>query len=192
MNTKLPDETLLITQLTKGDEHAFKKIYDHYYDLINLFVLKFIKSPHLSEDLTQEIFIKIWEGRMDLTEKESFRAWLFVVARNHTLNFLKKVSRESVGVGEIVRNYQYEHNPIEDEMQEKEYLEKLQQVLDSLPDRTREVFRLCREEDKSYDEVTEILGISRNAVKKHMIRSNKVFKENFKDKLKIAFSFFTF
>lgn len=192
MDTKLPYERLLINQLSKGDELAFGKIYDHYQDRVHLFVLKFVKSPHLSEDITQEIFIKIWEDRMDLTEKKSFQAWLFVVARNHTLNFLKKASRESVGVGEIVRNYPFQHNPIEEQMLEKEYLEKLQQVLDSLPERTREVFRLCREEDKSYDEVTEILGISRNAVKKHMVRSNKVFKESLKDRLKFALSFFTF
>lgn len=192
METKLPNESLFITQLSKGDGLAFEKIYDHYYDRIHLFVLKFVKSSQLAEDLTQEIFIKIWEDRSQLNEKESFRAWLFVIARNHTLNFLKKASRELVGVGEIVRNYQYQGNPVEEQLLEKEYLKKVQEVLDSLPERTREVFRLCREEDKSYDEVTEILGISRNAVKKHMVRSNKVFKENFKDKLKIAFNFLFF
>lgn len=192
MNTELSNESLFITQLSKGDGLAFEKLYDHYYERVNIFVLKFVKSSHLAEDLTQEIFIKIWDNRNQLSEKESFRAWLFVLARNHTLNFLKKASRESIGVGEIVRNYQYQGNPVEEQLLEKEYLENVQEVLNSLPERTREVFRLCREEDKSYEEITEILGISRNAVKKHMVRSNKVFKENFKDKLKIAFSFFSF
>ncbi len=183
-------ETILIDQLSTGDNLAFTKLYDHYYNAIYLFILKFVKFSQLAEDLTQEVFIKIWEDRVQLKEKESFSAWLFIVARNHTLNFLKKASRESVGMSQIVRNYQFEHNPIEEQMLDKEYHEKLREVLISLPDRTREVFRLCREEDRSYEEVTEILGISRNAVKKHMVRSNKVFKEKFKNKfLSIVFLF---
>ena len=188
MNTELHYESLFIAQISKGDGLAFGKIYDHYHPRIYLFVLKFVKSSQLAEDLTQEIFIKIWDDRNQLNEKGSFRAWLFVVARNHTLNFLKKASRESIGVGEIARNYQVQSNPIEEQLLEKEYQEKVQEVLNTLPERTREVFRLCREEEKSYEEVTKILGISRNAVKKHMIRSNKVFK----DKLKLALGFFTF
>lgn len=190
LDSSLPSETDLIHKLSQGDEQSFTKLYDHYYDRVNHFVFKFVKSPQLSEDITQEVFIKIWEGRSSIHEKESFKAWLFVVARNHTLNMLKKISNESAGVGEILKNYQYQHSPIEEGMLENEYFQKVRDVLNSLPFRTREIFKLCREEGKSYDEVSEILGISRNAVKKHIVRSHKVFKENFKDKFQMVMGLF--
>jgi RNA polymerase sigma-70 factor (ECF subfamily) len=182
----IPSEALLIAQLSDNDEVAFTTLYNQYFNAVNLFVLKFVKSPQLSEDITQEVFIKIWEGRDKLAEIKSFKAWLFTVARNHTLNILKKISNESAGMGEVLKNYKQQHNPVEDTIAEGEYMQQLNEILNSLPPKTREVFRLCREEQKSYDEVIQILGISRSAVKKHMVRSHKAFKENINGKLEIS------
>jgi RNA polymerase sigma-70 factor (ECF subfamily) len=181
-----PSEALLAAQLSNSDEVAFTTLYDQYFTAVNSFVLRFVKSPQLSEDITQEVFIKIWEGRDKLTEIKSFKAWLFTIARNHTLNILKKISNESAGLGEVLKNYQQQHNPIEDTIVESEYMQQLNEILNSLPPKTREVFRLCREEEKGYDEVIKILGISRSAVKKHMVRSHKVFKESMKGKWEIS------
>jgi RNA polymerase sigma-70 factor (ECF subfamily) len=182
----IPSEALLIAQLSDNDEVAFTTLYNQYFNAVNLFVLRFVKSPQLSEDITQEVFIKIWEGRDKLAEIKSFKAWLFTVARNHTLNILKKISNESAGMGEVLKNYKQQHNPVEDTIVESEYMQQLNEILNSLPPKTREVFRLCREEQKSYDEVIQILGISRSAVKKHMVRSHKAFKENINGKLEIS------
>ena len=186
MKNITPSEALLTAQLSNGDEAAFTALYDQYFTAVNSFVLRFVKSPQLSEDIAQEIFIKIWEGRDKLTEVKSFKAWLFTIARNHTLNILKKISNESDGLGEVLKSYQQQHNPIEDTIAESEYMQQLNEILNSLPRQTREVFRLCREEEKSYDEVIQILGISRSAVKKHMVRSHKAFKESMKEQLKIS------
>jgi RNA polymerase sigma-70 factor (ECF subfamily) len=179
-------EPLLLTRLSNGDQDAFTTLYNQYFNAVNLFVLKFVKSQQLSEDITQEVFIKIWEGRDKLSEIKSFKAWLFTIARNYTLNILKKISHESAGMGEILKNYQQQHNPVEDTIVESEYMQQLNEILNSLPPKTREVFRLCRDEQKSYDEVIQILGISRSAVKKHMVRTHKAFKENLKGKLQIS------
>ena len=89
-------------------------------------------------------------------------------------------------MGEVLKNYKQQHNPVEDTIAESEYMQQLNEILNSLPPKTREVFRLCREEQKSYDEVIQILGISRSAVKKHMVRSHKAFKENINGKLEIS------
>jgi RNA polymerase sigma-70 factor (family 1) len=180
----IPSETLL-TQLSNSDEAAFTALYNQYFNEVSLFILKFVKSTQLSEDIAQEVFIKIWEGRDKLTEIRSFKAWLFTIARNHTLNILKKIAHESAGMGEVLKNYKYQHNPIEDEIVGNEYMQQVNDILNSLPRQTREVFRLCREEAKSYEEVIAILGISRSAVKKHMVRSHKAFKNSLNEKLRI-------
>jgi len=169
-------ENALLMQIAEGDKKAFDKLYEFYHSLIRKVVIKFVKSPDLTDDLTQEIFIKIWDIRSELPNIGSFKSYLIVTASNHVLNFLKKASREDVAKGEILRHYIQSEESTEDKIITQEYWKFINNVLDSLPAQTREVFRICREENKSYDEVASILGITRNTVKKHIVRANKEFK----------------
>lgn len=184
------DERTLLNQLAGGDENAFASIYNEYHASITEFVQKYVKSPELAEDLSQEVFIRIWEGRSKLLAVQSFRAYLFIAARNHTLNALKSASRKDVVVGEIVRNYQAQRSTTEEDVLNREYLQFLHKIINRLPPRAREVFRLCREQGKSYDEVAALLGISRNSVKNHMVFSMKQLKAAVEKDLDIPLSLF--
>ncbi len=149
-----------------------------------------MNSSPLSEDLTQEVFIKIWENRSILVEVKSFKAYLFVIARNHTLNSMKVIFRSEVAIGEVVDSFVHLRNETEEQLMHKEYLVFLRKILDSLPERTREIFRLCRDQEQSYDEVAKSLNISRNAVKNHMVQSMKVLRSAVKSEYGISLSLF--
>lgn len=179
--TNLHNEQLLLQKIAESDEASFAEIYEVYSDPLNQFVLKYVKSKELSNDIIQEVFIRIWEHRSELPEIDSFKAYLFTIARNLTLNFLKKASRQNAVIAEIARNYKPVACIGEDRLLSNQYKQFIEEVLQSLPPQTRTVFRLCREEEKSYDEVAACLGISRNAVKKHIVRSHKFFKEQLLD-----------
>ena len=175
MSDDLPfDEEIILSELSVGKEDAFEKLYNHYVHELKGFVIKFVKSSTLAEDLTQEVFIKIWENRDQLAKVKSFRAYLTVIARNHVLNFLKSAPRNDLVLKEIVGSYIVPQ--AENEIISKEYKQWLQKVLDSMSPQMRSVFKLCREQNKSYDEVADLLQISRNTVKKHMVRSMRVIK----------------
>ena len=60
-NVQLYDEDIILSELSAGNQDAFEKLYNHYVRPLNGFVIKFVKSSELAEDLTQEIFIKIWK-----------------------------------------------------------------------------------------------------------------------------------
>jgi RNA polymerase sigma-70 factor (ECF subfamily) len=180
------DEKALLKQLATGDENAFLLLYRYHEHSLKNFVRKFVKSPELTEDITQEIFIKAWENRNDLAEIRSFRAWLLVVARHHTLNVLKRAAQEEAARSEIIRHFQLLRNEVEEEILSREYQQHLKKLLASLPPQTRKVFRLCREQSKSYEEVAAILGISRNGVKKHIVRGMKTFKDSLRTDLDIS------
>jgi RNA polymerase sigma-70 factor (ECF subfamily) len=90
------------------------------------------------------------------------------------LNFLKSAPRNDLVLKEIVGSYIVPQ--AENEIISKEYKQWLQKVLDSMSPQMRSVFKLCREQNKSYDEVADLLQISRNTVKKHMVRSMRVIK----------------
>ncbi len=177
INTNLTKEAVLILRFSQNDEKAALAIFDLYFKNLCSFVERYVQSKELAEDIVQEVFIKIWENRSNLSEVQSFKAYLFTVAKNHTLNFLKKASRSEVAMGEVVNSYCTNRNETEEAILDKEYLAFFNKVLDSLPNRSREIFKLCREEKKSYEEVAQLLGVSKNAVKNHMVYSMKSLKE---------------
>jgi len=186
------DEKALLFRLAAGDEDAFASLYHHYQASLDLFLTRFVKSPQLAEDLSQEIFLKIWEQREKLRELMSFRAFLFIVARNYTLNILHKAGRSSAAMGEITRHALSQHtqSPTEDAVLSREYQEFLDRTIKSLPPRAREVFRLCRQQQLSYEEVAAQLGISRNSVKNHMVHSMKILRTSVERDLQIPLSLF--
>jgi RNA polymerase sigma-70 factor (family 1) len=178
----------LKSRLIAGEETAFAALYDRYSAPIYQYIKKFVHSTDLSEDLTQEIFIKIWQCKSKLCEVRSIKAYLFIMARNHTLNSLKKALRSDVAMSEVLNSFVEERNDTEESLLSKEYHEYLEKALDALPSRTREIFKLCRQQGKSYDEVATELGISRNAVKNHMVGSMKILSASAKRDLGISLS----
>src|SRR5688572_11419560 len=101
----VPDEIDVLRRLQTGDESAFSIIYRHYYPFVLAKVQRLLHSPELSEDVTQEIFLKIWEARTKLVDVKSFVSYLFITARNHSINVLTSAARKEEGMGEIIRHF---------------------------------------------------------------------------------------
>ena len=185
------NEKELLLLLIAGEERGFEGLYNLYNRSIFNFIIKYVSSVPLAEDLTQEVFIKMWENRRQLKEVRSFKAYLFISARNHTLNNLKLVFRSEVAIGEVLSGFTDLRNDTEDDVLHKEYLQFLKETLNNLPERTREIFKLCREQEKSYDEVAKSLNISRNAVKNHMVRSMKFLSSSIKKEFGLSLTLLT-
>lgn len=189
---ELYDEDALVSRLAAGDDDAFGQLFEHYHTPLGNFLLRFVKSPELMEDLRQEIFIKIWEQRAKLSGLKSFKAFLYVVARNHTLDILRRASRSEAAKGEIVRQALSQHisGSAEDDILSRQYQVYLEKVINQLSPRSREVFRLCREQEMTYDQVAAELGISRNAVRNYMAHALKFIGSSVEKDLNISLSLF--
>jgi len=186
------NEQRLVQQLILGDPAGFSAIYGLYHRSIFQFVIKFVNSTPLAEDLTQEIFIKIWESRALLKEVRSFKAYLFTAARNHTLNRLKEIVKSQAALGEVIKGYVGSRSITEEELLDKEYVLFLKKTLAAMPQRTREIFRHCREHGRSYEEVAQELNISKNAVKNHMVRAMKILSTSAGNELGVSLSLLLF
>lgn len=169
-----PSDAELIDLLQADDDSAFREIYERYNQTLYRFLYKFLKSPELTEDLTQEIFIKFWDGRLQLPHLLSLKSYLFTIGRNHVFNFLKRAGTDKNAKAEILKHYATDGNSFENVLHAKDYQRYLDALLLTLTPQSREVFRLCRQEGKTYDETADLLGISRNTVKKHMMRTMRV------------------
>lgn len=176
-------EKKLLQELAAGDENAYNSIYEQYGDPVYRVALRYLKSEELAKDVSQDIFILIWEKRSDLLEVQYFKAWLLRIARNECINVLRAAGRSDIAKGEIARRFQHNPGIFEDETLDRDYRLFIQRTLDSLSPRAREIFLLCKEQGKTYDEVAAALGISRNVVRNHMVSSLKKFRDAAEDEL---------
>ncbi|MEP7375144.1 MAG: RNA polymerase sigma-70 factor [Chitinophagaceae bacterium] len=165
------DEQLLLL-LAGSDQEAFTGLYNRYHTGIYNYQLAFVKIPSIAEDLTQEVFLKIWEARSRLKIHTSFASYLFRISRNTAIDFMKKIAADRELRNEIILHQQsFFAGSGNNQLQAKEYNHLYKQAVDSLSQQRRTVFLLCREEGKTYQEVAGLLGISRHTVKEHMTKS---------------------
>lgn len=182
----LSDQELL-GLLRSDDGAALGEIYERYHQPLYRFLRKYLRSDELAEDICQNVFIKFWDQRHELTLIRELSAWLFTMAKRMALDFLRSSAMEAAAMGTIVAAYP-KNGSIADDLIAKDYLHFIEDVLARLPEPTQQIFRLCRQQHKSYDEAAEILGISRNTVKKHMVRSMKILGEAAQTELGISLS----
>lgn len=170
------DEKSFVRKIILGDQKAFSVVYDRYKPILHRFVFSILKSDELTDDSCQEIFIKIWEERAKLAEVSSFRYYLLTVGKNHSLNILKKILSEERNASLFILTCSEVSNELEEQVQTEEYQCFISAVLNTLTPQSQRVFILCRQQGLSYDEAAETMGVSRNIIKKHMVRSMKVFR----------------
>lgn len=168
-----------IVQIAKGNQLVFKEIFNLYYVRIFHFAKKYLRSEHLAEDAVQDIFLKLWEKKEELIQVEDFSSWLFLLTRNHVLNILKRASTESRIKEEIKKTIETSDEQLDEkQIFEKERFNLLQKIITMLPSQRQEVFRLCRFEEKSYEETAQLMGISKSTVNDHMVKAMKYLKSN--------------
>jgi len=165
------DEQLLL-MLADSDQQAFTALYNRYHTGIYNYQLAFVKIPSIAEDLTQEVFLKIWEARNRLKIHTSFAAYIYRISRNTAIDFMKKIAADRELRNEIILHKEsFFPDSSSSQLLAKEYNHLYKQAIGSLSQQRRTVFLLCREEGKTYKEVARLLGISRHTVKEHMTKS---------------------
>lgn len=134
----------------------------------------------MAEDIAQDTFIKLWENRAKI-DKRTVKSFLYTISGNLAINQLKRQQLQYKFENQAIRRVNRE-SP-EFSLQMKEYEEKLNQVISSMPDGSREVFLMNRLEDLKYREIAERLGISVKAVEKRMSKALQIIREKLNVKL---------
>ena len=174
----LPNEKKLFARIAENDEEAFTIVFHHYNRRIYPFVLKMIKSEVMAEEIVQEVFMKLWSKRETLAEIKSPQSFIFTMATNRTLDYLKKLSNESRMIKEIGKAMgQLRNNEIEEWFDGKgsEYL--IYEAINALPPQRQLVYKLSRQHGKSYKEIGQELNISPKTVQAHLVEAIRSIKE---------------
>lgn len=176
-NKTNPSEQEIVSRLRDGESYAFELLYHRYKYQLAANLLKLLKSEELAEEVLQELFIRIWEGRESLDPDKSFPAYLFRIARNMVVDIYRKAARESKVRQQLILVADEIEASIEDSIIDREASSDLYDAIALLPPQRRKVFTLCRIEGKSYKEAGELLGISSSTVNDHLLKANKFLKD---------------
>ncbi|SDC36950.1 RNA polymerase sigma-70 factor [Niabella drilacis] len=172
------EEITFIKGLKNGETLAYTRIYDLYHERLYSFVIRFVKVPELAEDILQEVFLTLWKVRERVDSEQSLQAYLYKISRNCVFKALKKNARQQQFRERIMAASGAGAKTASDEerLTWKEYENILTDAIDALPVQRRKVFKLCRDEGKTYDGVAAELGISKNTVKEHMVLATRAIK----------------
>lgn len=158
------DTRNILQDIASGDNEAFKTLFNIFFPKVKVFLVKFLKDDKTAEDISQDIFVKIWSLRQALPEIKSFNTYLYRMTRNAALNYLrdKKVTLE---ISEIsIRD----DKDIEQEYYRKEKELLIQLIVDQMPAQRRKVFTMSRYMGMTNDQIAKSLGISKHTVENHL------------------------
>ena len=182
-------DVILMLRFQEGDKAAFEQLLDKYQKPIINFIYRMIQDRSESDDLAQEVFIKVYNAADSYKPIAKFSTWVYTIARNLCLNKLRERRRKIVSLdadistkeGEIKREIAQvkEDTPYEG-ASKHELQEIVKEAINSLPDNQRMAVILRRYQLLSYEEIAKTMNCSVSAVKSILNRA----KESLKDKLK--------
>jgi RNA polymerase sigma-70 factor (family 1) len=169
MKNKKDQLALLFREIKQGNTHAFDELFLRYHDPLLGFALQHTKQQEAAEEITSELFVKIWIKRTELDHVLNPEVYLFVSIKNASLNWIRNNARRSkifaISSEEIPDKISsYGTDPIE----EKELMRLLDLTVATLPQQRQIIFKLIKEQGLKRHEVAEILGISIRTVENQL------------------------
>lgn len=173
------EEVGLLIAMQSGSQSAFAQIYQMYSARIYLNILKMVKSEYEAQELLQDVFFKVWTKRHLIEPEQSFRSYLFQIAKNTVYNFIRKNNLDKQ-VQDYVRQRMKEgYTHVEEDLSYRENELWYAETIEQLPTQRKLIYKLCKIDGKSYAEVSELLGISTSTINDHIVKATKFIKDRY-------------
>ncbi len=187
----------IIAGLKNRELKIFEELFFNYHGRLVLFANKFIGDMQVSRDLVQDAFFILWEKADQLEIKQSPKAYLYQAVKNSCLNYNRHLSIKQYAESKILQNiselekqvYQNSDSPYFS-LLEMELEDKIAEVIESLPDKCREVFKMSRFEYLKNREIADKLGVSAKTVEKHISKALVILRRDLADYMGILLAMF--
>lgn len=193
MNINTSFESDKFKSFKKGEEAAFKYFYDKYFRRITSFSVQFIYDQDEAENLTQEAFINLWQNRENIESINGIQSFLYTYAKSKCLNLIRHNKVKDKFKNDLLNHKERELdievlNSIQFDTLELTELERIiNESINDLPPKTREVFIKKRFENKKNAEIAEEMNVTVKAVEAHMTKALKILKTKLSDYLFLIF-----
>ncbi len=165
----MDEERRYLEALARDDRSAFDALYLKYAAKTEEFLYRMLKDHSEAEDITQDIFLKIWRNRTSIGAVDAFGPYLFRMARNAVYDrFDNRSVRENYARrASLLPEYELPDSAIDS----RDLLLLIRMVVEKMPEQRRRIFRMSREEGLSNDQIAEQLSISRRTVENQISRA---------------------
>ncbi len=168
--------TVLITRLRNGDDSCFKEIYELYHFKVFCFVKKYAAQQSDAEDITQNVFIHLWKYRTKIDPSVELDSILFKSCKQEISKWYKKQNRIlSVEDSQLIKELD---SAEEAEADLSSKLEKIEHLLQQIPEKRRKIFTLHKFDEMSYKEIADEMGMSQSAVANQISKTLQYLRKN--------------
>jgi len=181
-------DEVLIKNALQGDQRAYKKLLERHRHAIFHIAYKIVRNTEEAADLVQETFMKAFGSLSTYRFEYRFSTWLYRIAANNAIDYLRKRKIEALSLDRPVETKDgsvelqlpdWTHNP-EFDFTRKQRQISIEEAINSLPEKYREVIVYRHTEDKPYNEIARILGIPVGTVKARIFRARELLKKKLK------------
>ena len=184
-------EKAWLAALKEGDQLAFKNLFEEYARRIFVFANGYLKSNQESEEVVQEVFIKVWNVRNSINTDLSFKSYLFKITYNYVREVFLKKGRENSYKHELIDFSIDFDNRTEERIDYHSLLELVEKLIGQLPPRQKEIIILKRKKGLPVKEIASILEISPRTVEKHLSEALKSLKQGLSEENIAGLLFFS-
>jgi RNA polymerase sigma-70 factor, ECF subfamily len=188
-----PDAALML-RVKQGDSDAFAALVEKYKGPVINLAWRMIQDPTEAEDLAQNVFVQVYRSADRYRAESKFSTWLFTIARNLCLNELRRRNRHRAQSLEAASTTEPDQGPLQvqdhrlmgptEKILHGELNSRIEEALQDLPENQRTAVLLCRQEDLSYDDIAQVMGVSVSAVKSLIHRGRETLKGRLKPYLR--------
>ena len=162
--------------LTQGDEQAFTEIYNRFYGLLFIHASKRLNDEEEAKDVLHHLFESLWVKRLGVAPDGNLSAYLYTAVRNRVLDVFAHQKVESRYVDSLQDYIDQDHVLTDYLVREKQMALLIEQEIDALPAKMREIFVLSRKANKSHKEIALALGLSELTVKTQVKKALRILK----------------
>jgi RNA polymerase sigma-70 factor (family 1) len=184
-NLSTRDEKMLLSRIASGDERAFKQLFEQWHPLLATHIYRVTQSQTLTEEIVQDVFLKIWNTRETLGDIHNFWTYLLVISRNHALNALQKKAREFKHWEQWVKDHAAETESTDPNTT---FYTLIDEAIDRLSPRQKEIYLLHRHQRMTYQQIAAHLNIGRETVKTHLEAATRAISKHVKLQLAVTLS----
>jgi RNA polymerase sigma-70 factor (family 1) len=173
----LYSDSELMQEIKADNMFAFDVLYKKYCKKVYNFGFSILKSQDESENLMQDVFLNLWENRHKVENASSIKSYVFTITYNSAISIIRKKTRESQFFEYLKSLQEIVEEPVDVKLEYYELTTKLDEIINALPQRQKEVYLLHRVEGLKYNEIAERLNISVKTIETHMFRALKTIRE---------------